>query len=149
MKMQRHEISFGRDTPSIAIGSGVVNGLCLALATAAVGALFTTIWQTGKLVGRPLGALATRLMPESETKQLSEPGAMRRVQSTLGGIFAALFCVIALMTNLVVLDRAEILGGYSMEWSWARFTVLILQSVLEGEVAMVLLAGLVRITGIS
>jgi hypothetical protein len=147
--MQRRKVPFNEDASSIAIGSGIVKGLCLALATAAVVALFSAIWQTGKMVGRPLGALVTRVMPESETKRLSEPGAMRRLQSTLGGIFAVLFCLFALMTNLVVIGRAEILGGYSTKWSWARFTALILQSVLEGEVAMVVLAGLVAIAGVS
>jgi hypothetical protein len=147
--MQRRKTLFDGETPSVVIGSVIIQGLLLALATAAVGALFATIWQTGRMIGRPLGALVTRVMPKSETKRLSEPGAMRRLQSTLGGIFAILCGFLALMTNLVIIGRAEILGGYSTDWSWMRFTVLILQSTVEGEVAMVVLAGLVRIAGVS
>jgi hypothetical protein len=101
------------------------------------------------MVGRPLGALLTQVMPDSETKRLSEPGAMKRLQTTLGGVISILLCFIALATNLVVIGRDEMLGGFSTDWTWARFTILILQSGLEGEVAMMVLAGLVRIAGIS
>jgi hypothetical protein len=147
--MQRRIISAAEDPPSLSIGSGIMTGLHLALATAVIGALSAAVWQTGRMVGRPLGALLTQVMPDSETKRLSEPGAMKRLQTTLGGVISILLCFIALATNLVVIGRDEMLGGFSTDWTWARFTILILQSVLEGEVAMMVLAGLVRIAGIS
>ncbi|KAF1823446.1 uncharacterized protein K489DRAFT_400779 [Dissoconium aciculare CBS 342.82] len=149
LRMQRRIISAAEDPPSLSIGSGIMTGLHHALATAVIGALSAAVWQTGRMVGRPLGALLTQVMPDSETKRLSEPGAMKRLQTTLGGVISILLCFIALATNLVVIGREEMLGGFSTDWTWARFTILILQSVLEGEVAMMVLAGLVRIAGIS
>jgi hypothetical protein len=147
--MQRRTVSAAEDPPSVSIGSGIMTGLHLALATAVIGALSAAVWQTGRMVGRPLGALLIQVMPDSETKRLSEPGAVKRLQTTLGGVISVLLCFIALATNLLIIGREEILGGYSTDWAWARFAVLILQSVLEGEVAMMVLVGLVRIAGFS
>lgn len=136
-------------TSHLSFTSAATNGLSLGLAIAAfaaLAALAAAMWRSGKFLGRPLGVLISRLVPKSD-ERLADPAALQRLQRILGGVFAITLWIVAFMAHVVVLGRAEVVSGEGTEWSVWMFGGLVLQSALEGAVALGLLSGLVRLPG--
>ena len=125
-------------------------GLLIAGVITGLASLLAGVWFSGRYFGQPLGALVVQTfgLPASGPGTLrneKEAAALEaHVSRMLGGLFALMLCIVALLVETVAQEGRNQRGTETRS-AWTITMVLVSKGCLEGMVALGALAAVVRV----